>query len=94
MKPNEFIPIAKKLTESNIYYNLKKGEHGKFMLGWQIFGSTETHYKIIWRKYGTLYNLVILKTAEETNEILKQFNITEFEARPTKSKRFCRLHSV
>jgi len=91
MKTNEFIPIAKKLTESNIYYNLKPGEHGKYFLGNTFFGSTENHYKIIWRKYGTLYNIVVFKTAEETTEILRRFNITEFIAKPTKSKRFCRL---
>ena len=93
MKTKEFIKIAKKITESNIYYNLKKGEHGKGFLGFTIFGSTESHYKLIWLNYGTLYNIVITEPAEEINKKLAGFGITQFIAKPTKSKRFCRLHN-
>ena len=36
-------------------------------------------------------NIIIHKTADEANEILKKINIVEFEAKPTKSGTMCRL---
>ena len=93
MKTKEFMQVAKKITESNIFYNLKKGEHGKGFLGFTVFGSTDNHYRIIWQNYGTLYNIVITETAEQINKKLTDYGITQFVAKPTKSKRFCRLHN-
>ena len=93
MKMKDFIKVAEKITQSNIYCNLKKGEHGKGFLGFTIFGSTERHYRLIWRNYGTLYNILITEPAEQINKKLSDYGITQFIAKPTKSKRFCRLHN-
>ena len=93
MTTTQFLQIAPKLTELGIYTNLKKGQHGRFLLGMRTFGSTTDHYKIIWRKYGTLSNLVIFDTAESINEKLQNAGITEFTAKPTKSGTMCRLHN-
>lgn len=91
MTTKEFIKVAEKINKLNIYYSLKKGEHGIFLLGLRYFGSTPRHYAHIWRTFGTIENIVITKTAEEVNDILIKNGISEFYARPTKSNRFCRL---
>lgn len=94
MTTKKFLTIAPKLEQLGIYTtNLKKGQHGKFLLGMKIFGSTEAHYKIIWRKYGTLENLTIFDTAERVNEKLKTAGITEFIAKQTKGGHMCRLYN-
>ena len=91
MKTSEFVKVAPKITATGLFYNLRKGEPGKNMLGFTYFGSTKEHYEIIWRKYGTLSNMVIIEPADKVNEILKNNDISEFIAKPTKSGRFCRL---
>ena len=93
MTTTQFLTVAPKITELGIYTNLEKGKHGRFLLGMKIFGTTENHYKTIWRKYGTLSNLVIFDTAERVNEKLLNAGITEFTAKPTKSGTMCRLHN-
>lgn len=94
MTTKEFLKVAPKITKTGLFYNLKKGEKGQWRLGFTIFGSTDSHYQTIWRKYGTLENMVILETAEYANEILKRECISEFIAKPTKSGRMCRLVEV
>ncbi|MDV4026237.1 hypothetical protein CMT52_18045 [Elizabethkingia anophelis] len=94
MTTKEFLQVAPKITKTGLFYNLKKGEQGQWRLGFNIFGSTDSHYQIIWRKYGTLENMVITEPAEDVNVILKKEGITEFIAKPTKSGRFCRLVEV
>ena len=91
MKTSEFVKVAPKITATGLFYNLRKGERGKNMLGFTYFGSTKEHYEIIWRKYGTISNMVITEPADKVNEILKNNDISEFIAKPTKSGRFCRL---
>ena len=93
MTTKQFLTIAPKITKLGIYTNLKKGEHGQFLLGANMFGTTENHYKIIWRTYGTLSNMIIFDTAERVNEKLQNDGITEFIAKPTKSGTMCRLHN-
>lgn len=94
MTTKEFLQVAPKITKTGLFYNLKKGEQGQWRLGFNIFGSTDSHYQIIWRKYGTLENMVITEPAEDVNVILKKEGIAEFIAKPTKSGRFCRLVEV
>ena len=93
MTTKQFLQIAPKITELGIYTNLGKGQYGTYLLGIMLFGTTENHYKIIWRKYGTLSNLIILDTAERVNEKLLNAGITEFIAKRTKSGYMCRLHN-
>ena len=93
MTTAQFLEVAPKITELGIYTNLGKGQHGISFLGTMLFGTTENHYKIIWRKYGTLSNLIIFDTAERVNEKLLNTGITEFTAKPTKSGNMCRLHN-
>ncbi len=94
MTTTQFLAIAPKITELGIFTNLKKGQHGQFLLGANMFGTTENHYKIIWRKYGTLSNMVVFDTAESVNEKLQNAGIKEFIAKPTKSGTMCRLHTL
>ena len=94
MKTSEFVKVAQKITATGLFYNLNKGERGKDMLGFRYFGSTKEHYETIWRKYGTLANMVITENADKVNEILKNHSISEFVAKPTKSGRFCRLETI
>ncbi len=93
MTTTQFLAIAPKITELGIYTNIEEGQHGIYFLGTRLFGTTENHYKIIWRKYGTLSNMVIIDTAKRVNEKLLNASITEFTAKPTKSGRMCRLHN-
>lgn len=93
MTTKQFLQVAPKITELGIYTNLEKGKHGIYFLGTSLFGTTENHYKIIWRRYGTLSNMVICDTAEKINEKLQNAGITEFVAKPTKSGTMCRLHN-
>ena len=94
MTTKQFANMAHKITATNLFTNLKKGEHGTKELGRLYFGTTTLHYATIWRKYGTLENLIVMKTAKETNAILKEYGITEFIAKPTKNKLSCRLHEI
>lgn len=91
MTTTQFLQIAPKITATNLFSNLAKGQHGKYLLGWRMFGTTESHYKHIWRAYGTIRNLITDVSAEEANEILAKHGITEFKAVQTKSGRFARL---
>ncbi len=93
MTTTQFLEIAPKITELDIYTNLGKGQHGIYFLGTRPFGTTENHYKIIWRKYGTLSNMIILDTAERVNEKLLNAGIKEFTAKRTKGGNMCRLHN-
>lgn len=93
MKTKQFLEVAPKITELGIYTNLEKGKHGTYSLGMRLFGTTENHYKIIWRKYRTLANMVIFNTAERVNEKLLNAGITAFTAKSTKSGYMCRLHN-
>lgn len=94
MKTTEFLQVAPKLAALNLFTNLKKGEHGRGHLGYSLFGTTKSHFEQIWRTYGTLENIVILKTADEVNEILANAGISEFMAIKTKSGEMCRLIEV
>ncbi len=94
MKTSEFLQVAPKLTALNLFTNLKKGEHGRGLLGYSYFGTTKRHYELIWRTYGTLENLIIYKPASEVNKMLANAGITEFKARRTKSGELCRLVEV
>ncbi len=94
MTTTQFLTIAPKITELGIYFNLEKGQHGTYLLGTRLFGTTENHYKILWRKYGTLSNMVIYDTAERVNEKLQNAGITEFTAKSTKGGNMCRLHTL
>ena len=94
MTTKEFLQIAPKITKAGIFSNAKKGEHVGFLLGLKVFGSTETHYKKIWREYGTLENLIAFDSADNVNAKLKDFGVTEFIARNTKSGTMSRLYEV
>ena len=90
MTTKEFLQVAPKLININKLPVAKKGSHNP-MLGFATIGSTNRQNTILWRKYGTLVNIVILYTADEINALLKDHGITEFVAIETKSGQFCRL---
>lgn len=91
MTTTEFTQVAEKLAQTGLITVLKKGEHGRGLLGSNCIGSTESQNKLLWRKYGTLSNILIFKPADEVNKILKVNGISEFTAKPTKSGQMCRL---
>jgi len=94
MTTKEFLQVAPKITKTGLFYNLKKGQRGQWRLGFNSFGSTDRHYQTIWRKYGTLENMVIKEPAEKVNKILKKEGISEFIAKPTRKGRFSTLVEV
>jgi hypothetical protein len=94
MKTAEFTQVAEKLIGTGLFNVVEKGEHGKTRLGRTAIGRTDRQNTSLWRKFGTVENIIIFKTAEEANEILKTYGITEFQARNTKSKTMCRLVEV
>ena len=94
MKTSEFILVAEKLAKTGLIRVSKKGEHDNFVLGRTCIGGTDLKNSKLWRKCGTLENIIVFKTASEANSILKQFGITEFTAKPTKSRTMCRLIEV
>ena len=94
MTTKQFLEVARKITELGIYTNLENGQHGIYFLGIRLFGTPENQYKTIWRKYGTLSNLIIFDTSERVNEKLLNAGITEFTAKPTKRGTMCRLHTL
>ena len=94
MTTREFLQIAPKITKAGIFSNAKKGEHVGFLLGFKVFGSTERHYKKIWREYGTLENLIAFDNEEVVNAKLREAGVTEFVARNTKSGTMSRLYEV
>lgn len=87
----EFLPVAKKLIETGLFSIQEKGQRDQYLLGASRIGRTDSLNTKLWRKYGTLENIIIFKNADETSQILKEFGITEFEAKPTKSGTMCRL---
>ena len=91
MKTAEFLPIAQKLIETGLFSIQEKGQRAQHLLGRSLIGRTDALNTKLWRKHGTLENIIIHKTADEANEILKKINIVEFEAKPTKSGTMCRL---
>jgi hypothetical protein len=90
-KKQKFIQAVEKLANTGLVSVLKKGEHGTYLLGNSCIGSTYSQNEKIWKKYQTLSNIVIFKTANEVNDILSSKGIKEFKATPTKSKTMCRL---
>ena len=92
MKTLEFLTVASKLANTGLIRVAKKGEQCSSTLGNGCIGSTEAQNTKLWRKYRTLQNIVIFKTAEEANNILLANGITEFVAKNTKSKTMCRLY--
>ena len=94
MKTSEFILVAEKLAKTDLIRGSKKGEHDKEALGRTCIGGTESKNSKLWRKCGTLENIIVFETAIEANRILKEFGITEFTAKPTKSRTMCRLIEV
>lgn len=95
MKTKDFVKIAPKIVKAELFPLMKRRErYGRYYLGKTVFGSTETHHKWLWRKHGTLENMTVLKTAEETNKILLEHGITEFIALPTESRNYCKLYEL
>ena len=94
MKTSVFLPIAQKIIETGLFSIQEKGQHDQYLLGGVRIGRTDELNTKLWRKYGTLSNIIINKTEEETNKILKEFGITEFAAKTTKSGSMCRLNEV
>ena len=94
MKTSVFLPIAQKLIETGLFSIQEKGQRDQYLLGGVRIGRTDELNTKLWRKYGTLSNIIINKTEEETNKILKEFGITEFAAKSTKSGLMCRLNEV
>jgi len=92
MNKKDFISNIEKLATSDLIRVASKGEHVKHSLGINCIGSTYTQNEHIWRKYGTLENIIIFKTSDEANKILKNLGISELIAKPTKSKPMCRLY--
>lgn len=91
MKTSEFLPVAQKLIKTGLFSIVEKGERKQYRLGGISLGRTDDQNTKLWRKWGTLENIVIFKTANEVNTILKEFSITEFIAKPTKSGTMSRL---
>lgn len=89
MKTKDFLLVAQKLIETNLFIVLEKGKHGN--LGGSCIGRTDLQNAKLWRSWGTLENIVIFKTAKEVNKILLNHNITEFVAKETKSGKMSRL---
>lgn len=94
MTTKQFLPVAQKLINTGLIEIVEKGQQLQFALGSTRIGRTDAQNTKLWRKYGTLSNIVIFKTADEANEILKQHGITEFKAKATKSGTMCRLETV
>lgn len=94
MNKQEFLAAVEKIAKTEIVRVSKKGEHDALTLGTTCIGATERKNEKIWRKYGTLNNIVIFKTADEVNAILESIGVTCFKAYPTKSKTMCRLRNV
>ena len=95
MTAKEFLPVAQKLISTGLFTIIEKGEKRQHALGSSSLGRTDAQNTKLWRKYGTLSNIIIHnKTADEANEILKQHGITEFKAKATKSGTMCRLETV
>ena len=92
MKKAEFIEVV--LTISDALKDLvnvsKKGEHCLWCLGDSCLPGTYRHAEILWRKYGTLSNLIILYDAKIVQERLDAAGVVHFYAVPPKSKRCCR----
>ena len=93
MTTKEFLQVAPKLANIKGISVAKKGEHNP-MLGTAKIGSTNRQNEILWRKYGTLVNIIINATAKEINKELKENGITKFVAIETKSGYYCRLKTV
>lgn len=94
MKTAEFILVAQKLIKTDLFSIQEKGERNQYLLGTSRIGRTDELNTKLWRKYGTLSNIVIHKRADEVNEILNKFGISEFYAKSTKSGSMCRLELV
>lgn len=94
MKTSEFLKVAEKLAETGLIRVSQKGEHDTHQLGSSCIGGTDRKNISLWRKYGTLENIIIFKTADVVNPILIENGITEFVAKNTKSKTMCRLIEV
>ena len=91
MKKQEFLTAVEKIAKTDLISVAKKGSHA--FIGFNCIGETTRQNEKIWRKYGTLNNIVIFKTADEVNEVLASIGVTEFKAFPTKSKTMCRLRN-
>jgi len=93
MTTKQFISVAQKLLNIKEIHRAKKGEHNP-MLGTAQIGYNDRQNEILWRKYRTLSNMIIIHPENEINAKLKENGITEFIAVKTKSGRFCRLQST
>lgn len=94
MKTSQFLPIAQKLIETGLFSIQEKGERNQYQLGITRIGRTDTLNTKLWRKYGTLSNIVLHKTAEEVNKVFLKHNIVGFCAKPTKSGLSCRIELI
>jgi hypothetical protein len=95
MKKKEFLKTVQLLADQTTLFRVsRKGEHAQAYLGWSTIGSTMVQNEKIWKKYGTLNNMVIWQKADFVNEILKSVGIDNMKAFPTKSKDGCRLRNV
>jgi hypothetical protein len=94
MKTSDFLKVAENLAKTGLIRVSKKGEHEPHQLGSSCIGGTDRKNTKLWKNYGTLENIIIFKTAEEANEILKAHGVTEFVAKNTRSKTMCRLFKV
>jgi len=94
METREFLKVAQKIAKTGLIRVSKKGEHEPHQLGSSCIGGTDRKNISLWRKYGTLENIIIFKTAAVVNHILIENAITEFVAKNTKSKTMCRLIEI
>jgi hypothetical protein len=95
MKKQEFLKSVEKIAlETKLFSVAEKGQHASAYLGYSCIGSTYRQNEKIWRKYGTLNNIVIWKKAGEVNSILESIGVRNMKAFTTKSKQACRLRNI
>ena len=93
MNKQEFLNTVEKLATIQLIRVAKKGAHEAQFLGTSCIGSTTRQNEKIWRKFGTLNNIIIFQTADEVNAILEANNITRMKAFNTKSSTMSRLRN-
>lgn len=92
-KKEEFIYKGMKITRilaaNDIVRPSRKGEHCGNFIGFTVWPGIKRHWEIVWRRFGNIYNYIILYRQEEIRSILSDIDFVKIE--PTRSNRFCRL---
>lgn len=92
LTPEEFAPIAIKLKNTGLIPVMRPNKRGQDQVGLVYIGATNDQNIKLWKTYQTLFNIPIFKKSDKANEILRKYGITQFIAKPTKTKTVCRLH--